>query len=161
MAYYVAHPFGTGRLWVRCSAIVLVPDVRCSALMPKARLWCSDKGRTIKGFIVCYVVWLGSMFYGMDLSSSARCDGLVPCCGQRWLSSSSIATPNRFKQIHFDFHVKRKAYLSYVQKWYNLVGKTALGLIIIYFFLGVGRRHWPATSVRPLFSIIHWWSLYR
>ena len=38
-----------------------------------AHLGLSDKGRAIKGLVVCYVVWLGSMIYGMGLWTSARC----------------------------------------------------------------------------------------
>ena len=37
-----------------------------------------DKGRAIKGLVVCYIVWLGSIIYGMGLWTSARCVGLVP-----------------------------------------------------------------------------------
>ena len=43
------------------------------AQLNHALLGLSDKGRAIKGLIVCYVAWLGSMIYGM---------GLVPCYGQ-------------------------------------------------------------------------------
>ena len=41
-----------------------------------------DKGRTIKGLVVCCVVYLESMIYGMGLWTSARCVDLVPCCCQ-------------------------------------------------------------------------------
>ena len=47
-----------------------------------AQLGFQNKSRAIKGLIVCYVVWLGSMIYGMGLWTIARCVGLVPCCGQ-------------------------------------------------------------------------------
>ncbi len=40
-----------------------------------------EKGRAFKELVVCYVVWLGSMFYGMGLWISARCMGQVPCFG--------------------------------------------------------------------------------
>ena len=40
-----------------------------------------EKGRAIKGLVVCYVVWLGSM-KGMSVKTCARCVGLVPCCDQ-------------------------------------------------------------------------------
>ena len=38
-----------------------------------AQLGHPDKSRAIKGLVVCYVVWLGSMMYGMGLWASARC----------------------------------------------------------------------------------------
>ena len=41
----------------------------------------TDKGCAIKGLVVCFVVWLGSMSYGMGLWTSTRCMGMVPCCG--------------------------------------------------------------------------------
>ena len=47
-----------------------------------AHLGLPDKGRAIQGFVVCYVVWLESMLYGLGLWTSARCVGLVACCGQ-------------------------------------------------------------------------------
>ena len=48
----------------------------------KAHQGLQDKGRAIKGFVVCYVLWLGSMIYWMGLWTCARCVGLVPFCGQ-------------------------------------------------------------------------------
>ncbi len=47
-----------------------------------AQLGHPDKGRVIKGLVVCYVVGLGSMIYEMVLWTSARCVSQVPCCGQ-------------------------------------------------------------------------------
>ncbi len=38
-----------------------------------------DKTRVIKGLVVCYVVWLGSM-KGMGLRTYARFASLIPCC---------------------------------------------------------------------------------
>ncbi len=38
-----------------------------------AQLGPPDKGRAIKGLVVWYVVWLGSLIYGMGLWTSARC----------------------------------------------------------------------------------------
>ncbi len=46
-----------------------------------AQLRLPDKGRAIKGLIVCYMVWLGSI-KGMGLRTFARCAGLVPFCCQ-------------------------------------------------------------------------------
>ncbi len=40
-----------------------------------------DKGRALKGWVVGYVVWLGSMKV-VDLMTHARCVCLVPPCGQ-------------------------------------------------------------------------------
>ncbi len=42
------------------------------------QLGVTGKGRAIKGFIVCYIVWLGSLKW-MGLGTSAR---WFPCCGQ-------------------------------------------------------------------------------
>ena len=47
-----------------------------------AQLRHPDKGRAIKRLFVCYVVWLGYIISRMGLWNSARCVGLVPCCGQ-------------------------------------------------------------------------------
>ena len=41
-----------------------------------AQLEPSEKGRAIKGLVVCYVVWIGSLIYGMGLWTSARYVGL-------------------------------------------------------------------------------------
>ena len=46
------------------------------------KLGLPDKGCAIKGLVVCYVVWLGSMIYGMGLWTRESCKGLIPCCGQ-------------------------------------------------------------------------------
>ena len=42
-----------------------------------AQLGLPDKGRAIKGLVVCYLLWLK-----MGLWTSAICVGLVPYCGQ-------------------------------------------------------------------------------
>ncbi len=47
-----------------------------NALPCTAQLRIPDKGRTIKMFVVCLVVWLRSM-KGMGLRTV-----LIPCCGQ-------------------------------------------------------------------------------
>ncbi len=45
-----------------------------------AHLGLSDKGRASKGLVVCYVVWIGSMIYGMiGLWDKYKVRGLVPC----------------------------------------------------------------------------------
>ena len=41
-----------------------------------------DKGREIKGLVVCYVVWLGSMISGDGSLDARKARGLDPCCGQ-------------------------------------------------------------------------------
>ncbi len=41
-----------------------------------------DKGPAIIELVVCYLLWLGYMIYGIGLWTRARCVGLVPCCGQ-------------------------------------------------------------------------------
>ena len=46
-----------------------------------AQVGLPDKGRAIKGLVVCYVIWLGSM-KGICLRTRTGCVGLVPCCGQ-------------------------------------------------------------------------------
>ena len=38
-----------------------------------AQLGHPDEGRAIKGLVVCYVVMLGSIIYGMGLWPSAKC----------------------------------------------------------------------------------------
>ena len=40
-----------------------------------------DKSCAIKGLVVCYVVWLGSM-KGMGLGTNARFVDLITCCDQ-------------------------------------------------------------------------------
>ena len=47
-----------------------------------AQLGHPDKGRAIKSMVVCYLEWLGSKNHGLGLWTSARCVGLIPCCGQ-------------------------------------------------------------------------------
>ena len=46
-----------------------------------AQLGLPDKDRAIKGLVVCYVVWLGSMIYEMGHRIGARCV-VVSCCVQ-------------------------------------------------------------------------------
>ncbi len=46
-----------------------------------AHLGLLDNDRAIKGLVVYYVVWLGSI-KEMGLSTCARYTGMVPCCGQ-------------------------------------------------------------------------------
>ncbi len=38
-----------------------------------AQLGLLDKGRAIKGMVVYYILWLGSLIYGMGLWTSAKC----------------------------------------------------------------------------------------
>ncbi len=66
--------------YVRCATLII--RVGGNALVPNWRnsLLCTVS--TIKGLVVCYVVWLGSMVYGMGLWISVMCLGPVPCCGQ-------------------------------------------------------------------------------
>ncbi len=53
-----------------------------------------DKGRAIKGLVVCYVVWLGSTM-GWDFGQAEDAwSGLLLWSGL--LSNSSTATPHRF-----------------------------------------------------------------
>ena len=61
----------------------------------------SDKGRAIKGLVVCYVVWLGTMIYEMDLWTSAVCVSLSLIV-VRITTSSSTATPHRYMQIQYN-----------------------------------------------------------
>ncbi len=46
--------------------------VRCATLIVPAELGLRDKGRAIKGLVVCNVVWIGYMIYGMSLWTSAK-----------------------------------------------------------------------------------------
>ena len=47
-----------------------------------AQLGLPDKGRQIKGLVVCYVVWLRTMIYGMGLLTSIGKVVLSLPCGQ-------------------------------------------------------------------------------
>ncbi len=98
IAYHGANLLSTERSWVQCSTVV--PDARClsKSVIAKeiksctyccvklilqvpwpqtgithqhAQLGLSDKGRAIKGLVVCYVVWLGSMIYRIGLRTIA------------------------------------------------------------------------------------------
>ncbi len=42
----------------------------------------SDKGRAIKGLVVCYAIWLGTMICWMSLWTSARCVVWSPIVGR-------------------------------------------------------------------------------
>ncbi len=67
-----------------------------------APLGLSDKGLAIKGLVVCYAVWLGSMIYGMGLCTSARSVGLVPCCGQDGYRAQEPQHPiDTYRYIYF------------------------------------------------------------
>ncbi len=57
-----------------------------------------DKSRAIKGLVVCFVLWLGSIINGMGLL--ARC--MVPCCGQDGYQVQVPATFHRFIQININ-----------------------------------------------------------
>ncbi len=62
-----------------------------------------DNGHEIKGLVVCYLVWLISMIYGIDLwQAQDPLSGTLFWSG--WLSSSSIATPpkNHTKTYHIN-----------------------------------------------------------
>ncbi len=52
------------------------------------------KGRASKGLVVCYVVWLGFMIYGMGLWTSAGQSAWV------WSLVVVTTTPHRYMQIH-------------------------------------------------------------
>ncbi len=57
-------------------------------LIDHAHLRLSDKGCAMKGLVVCYVVWLGSM-------DQRKVRGSSPLLWSGWLSNSSTATPHR------------------------------------------------------------------
>ncbi len=67
-----------------------------------AQLGLLDKGRAIKGLVVCYVVWLGSMIYWMGLWTSVSCVWYGPLLWSGWLSSSSTATPHSNMKIQYN-----------------------------------------------------------
>ncbi len=98
----LSTPAQHGRLWVLCSAMLGLNSctycyyVRCATLIVQiwgvpwpqtgptqyhAKLRPPAKGRSIKGLVICYVVLLGSMIFGIGLLTSTWCS-LVPCCGQ-------------------------------------------------------------------------------
>ena len=60
-----------------------------------------NKGRSIKGLVVCYVVWLGSM-KGMDLRTYTSCISMVPCCGQDGCQAQVPQNPIK-NNITYDF----------------------------------------------------------
>ncbi len=51
-----------------------------------------DKGRTIIGLVVRYVVCLGCI-KGIGLRTCARCVDLVPCCGQDGYRAQELLHP--------------------------------------------------------------------
>ena len=63
--------------YVRCATFIIkvggMPWLQAGATHYHAQLGHSNKGRTIKGLVFCYVVWLGSSIYGIGLWTSARC----------------------------------------------------------------------------------------
>ncbi len=63
-----------------------------------AQLGLPDNGFTIKGLVVCYVVWLGYI-KGMVLRTFAGIVSLVPCCGHR----SITVTPHRNKTTYHSY----------------------------------------------------------
>ncbi len=66
-----------------------------------AKLRLPDKGRAIKGLVVCYVVWLGSIKW---VFGAAQGVSLVSCCGkddyQAPVSQHPIDT-FRYNTIHY------------------------------------------------------------
>ena len=54
-----------------------MPWPQTGATRHHAQLGIPDKGFTIKGFVVCYELWLGSL-KGMGLRTITRFVGLVP-----------------------------------------------------------------------------------
>ncbi len=61
----------------------LSPNSR-NSLPSTALIGLTDKVRTIKGLVVCNLVWLGSTILSMGwvFKTISRFVGLVPCCGQ-------------------------------------------------------------------------------
>ncbi len=63
--------------YVICVALIVrlggMPLPQTGATHYHAQLRPPDKGRAIKGLVVCYVVWLWSMIYGIGLLRFARC----------------------------------------------------------------------------------------
>ena len=57
--------------YVRCATLIVrvggMPWPQTGATHNHAQLGLPDKGRAIKGLVVRYEVWLGSMIYGMDI----------------------------------------------------------------------------------------------
>ncbi len=73
----------------------------------QAKLGFPDKGRAIKGLVVCYVVWLGSMIYGIDLWIRPKC--LVPCCGQDGYRAQVPKHPiDSYKYIDITNHINQR-----------------------------------------------------
>ena len=80
----------------------LVPNRR--NLVRHTQLGLPDKGCAIK-LVVCYLIWLWSMIYGMNLWTSARCVGLVPRCGQDGYLAQIPKHPiNTYLHITYTYH---------------------------------------------------------
>ena len=73
----------TYNCYVRCATLIVwvgwIPRPQTSTAQYHAQLGLPDKGRAMKGMVVCHVVWLESRIYWMGLWTSARC---VICNGQ-------------------------------------------------------------------------------
>ncbi len=63
--------------FVRCATLIVrvegMPWLQTGTSQYHQQLGLQDKGRAIKELGVCYVVWLGSLIYGMDFWTSASC----------------------------------------------------------------------------------------
>ncbi len=80
-----------------------------------AQLGLQDKGQAIIGYVVCYVVWLGSM-KGMSVRSSARCRDLVPCCGQDGYRAQVTPTSQKHSITYYGIFMDKIALVSLYQR---------------------------------------------
>ncbi len=60
-----------------------MPSPQAGAIHYHAQLGLPDKDRVIKGLVVCYIVWLGSIYMEWVIGHICVMFAyLVPCCGQ-------------------------------------------------------------------------------
>ncbi len=87
-----------------------MPRPQIGAFHYHAQLRLPDKGR------VCYVVYIGSMIYGMDVWTRARCVCLVRCCGQDGYRAQVRNTLFIHTDTDTTFHINKD---NYVHKIYS------------------------------------------
>ncbi len=89
--------------YVRCPTLIVrvggMPWSLTGAFHYHAQLGLPDKSRTIQRFVVCYVVWRGSMGWVFGKAQGAWSG---PMLLSGWLLST--ATPHRSIQIHIIYH---------------------------------------------------------
>ncbi len=70
----------------------------------------TKKRWSIKGLVVCYVVWLESMIYGMGLWDKRKVRSQIPCCSQDGFESEYRNNPMdsyRYIELNNTFQARR------------------------------------------------------